>query len=78
MTLVRRPPVWPHLLEPFLDTDYEIVRERFEAELAVWAFEPHEVRRLRKQVRGRMWALTFATWEWAHYGKPTSCRSGTP
>ena len=67
--IVRRPGVWGHLLDPFLDTDYSIVRERFEGDLRRWGFDEAETRRIRRRVRVRMHAMTLLTWEWAGYGQ---------
>jgi hypothetical protein len=69
VSIVRRPDVWGHLLEPYLDTDYDIVKERFESDLLRWGFTEAETRRIRRRVRIRMLALTLLTWEWAYYGQ---------
>jgi hypothetical protein len=67
--VVHRPPIWSWLLEPFLDTDYGICRERVEQRLREAGFAAEEVHRIRRRVRLRMLALTALTWEWALYGQ---------
>ena len=62
--LLRRPPVWPRLLEPFLDTDYRLEREAVERQLAGWGFPRSEVRRIRRRVFVPMVVLLGLTWEW--------------
>ncbi|HEX5541715.1 MAG TPA: hypothetical protein VFX60_09145 [Micromonospora sp.] len=67
--VVERYDVWGDLLQPFLDTDYDIWREECEQRLRSWGFSDQETRRIRQRVRKRMLALTLATWEWISYGQ---------
>jgi hypothetical protein len=69
VSICRRPDVWGHLLEPFLDTDYGIVRERVEEDLRSWGLADLEVESIRRRVRPRMRSLTALTWEWQYYGQ---------
>lgn len=65
--LVDWPDTWGHLLEPFVDTDYDIVRDRFESELRGWGFSAREIRSIRRRLSVRMTLLTILTWEWGGY-----------
>ena len=65
--LLQRPPVWPNLLEPFLDTDYSLVRQAVERQLARWGFPRAEVRRIRRRVFVPMTVLLWMTWEWTAF-----------
>jgi hypothetical protein len=69
VSTVRRPDVWGHLLEPFVDTDYDIMKERWESDLRQWGLSGREVRAIRRRFSRRMLALTFLTWEWGGYGQ---------
>ncbi|WP_086828465.1 hypothetical protein [Allokutzneria sp. NRRL B-24872] len=69
VTLVHRPDVWGHLLEPFLDRDYDEVKERIEGELRYWGFTEAEVDLFRERVRWRMLLFTRFGGEWTTYGQ---------
>lgn len=69
VAVVRRPDVWSSLLEPFLDTDYEVHRLSCEASLRSFGFTDAEIARIRRRARRRMQALTALTWEWGSYGQ---------
>jgi hypothetical protein len=66
---VSRFDVWSHILDPFLDTKLSPEEQkRTMALLGENGVAPEEVKRMRELVGLRMWMLTFATWEWMHYG----------
>jgi len=69
VAVVRRPEVWADLLEPFLDTDYALMRSRCEQRLRSLDLADTEVAGIRRRIRGRMSALTALTWEWGGYGQ---------
>jgi hypothetical protein len=65
--LLQRPPVWPNLLEPFLDSDYDKVRQPVERQLVTWGFDRAEVRRIRRRVLVPMALWGWLTWEWSDF-----------
>jgi hypothetical protein len=67
--ICRRPDVWGHLLEPFLDTDYNIVRSRTEQDLRSWGLTEDEIDSIRRRVRRGMLLLSMLTWEWQYFGQ---------
>lgn len=60
---------WSDLLAPFLDTElsYSFGKGIYK-NLTSAGFSKVEIREIRQRVSRRMWNLTFATWEWQHYG----------
>jgi hypothetical protein len=66
---VSRFDVWSRILEPFLDTEHSPEEQaRTMTVLEKNGVASEEVERMRKLVGERMLMLTFATWEWVHYG----------
>ena len=65
----RRPDVWSDLLEPFLDTDYGVMRATVEKRLLASGLDRLEVQAIRQQVQSRMRALTALTFEWEYFGQ---------
>ena len=61
---VTRPPVWSLILDEFLDTDYEIFRERTERRLVDIGVSRAEFTHIRDLVRTHMDEFVAATWEW--------------
>lgn len=60
---------WSDLLAPFLDTELSYSsRKGIYRNLTSAGFSKVEIREIRQRVSRRMWNLTFATWEWQHYG----------
>jgi hypothetical protein len=66
---VDRDDVWSWLLEPYLDTEYTLEDEaRTARSFERCGLGAQEVAALRARVEANMNGLTFATWEWTHYG----------
>ncbi|MFW0795431.1 hypothetical protein AAFP30_16590 [Gordonia sp. CPCC 205515] len=67
--MITRRPVWSLLLDPFLDTDYEIVRERCESRLRECGFDDDEMRAIRARVAPYADRYVQLTWEWQDLGE---------
>lgn len=67
--VTTRRPVWSCLLDPFLDTDYEIFREHCENRLREWGFGDDEVRSIRERVAPHADRYVELTWEWQDLGE---------
>ncbi|MFC6010256.1 hypothetical protein [Nocardia lasii] len=67
----RRPDIWADLLEPFLDTSFDLAHQRAtEAQLLAAGFPAAEIVEIRRRVERAMVSYNFDSmlWEWVHLG----------